>query len=236
MNDNDIRPDAPHGIDGDPNHDASKGAKLGGVGGAVTGLIAGAAAGPAGALVGAVIGGVAGAIGSGAAVAAVDAVDNDNTITGIGDDNVYRDHHTKTYSTSGRTYEGDKHAYTYGEGLASNPRYTNDYSSYENDVRSDYETQYPNSKYDDVRDAVHTGYHNSKNSASRAVGDVTGTGTSEVRAGTNAEVAMGGNGVPGIQTGGTSYDGTTPDTRGITEKIADKITGDHTDDKTGKAV
>lgn len=44
-----------------------------------------------------------------------------------------------------------------------------------------------------------------------------------------------GNGVPGIQTGGHDYDGT-PDTRGITEKIADTVTGDEIDDKTGKPV
>lgn len=41
--------------------------------------------------------------------------------------------------------------------------------------------------------------------------------------------------IPGIQTGGHAYDGT-PDTRGITEKAADAITGDHIDDKTGKPV
>ncbi len=43
------------------------------------------------------------------------------------------------------------------------------------------------------------------------------------------------NGVPGIQTGGTNADGS-PDTRGITEKIADGLTGDKIDDKTGKRV
>lgn len=42
-----------------------------------------------------------------------------------------------------------------------------------------------------------------------------------------------GNGIPGIQTGGHAADGS-PDTRGITEKIADKLTGDRIDDKTGK--
>jgi len=73
-----------HGIDDNPSGDAEKGATLGGIGGAVTGAIAGAAAGPVGAVIGAVIGGVAGAVGSGAAVAAVDRMDNDNTITGIG--------------------------------------------------------------------------------------------------------------------------------------------------------
>ena len=44
-----------------------------------------------------------------------------------------------------------------------------------------------------------------------------------------------GNGVPGVQTGGHATDGT-PDTRGVTEKIADTVTGDHIDDKTGKRV
>ena len=44
-----------------------------------------------------------------------------------------------------------------------------------------------------------------------------------------------GNGVPGVQTGGYAVDGT-PDTRGLTEKAADAVTGDHLDDKTGKIV
>ena len=44
-----------------------------------------------------------------------------------------------------------------------------------------------------------------------------------------------GNEVPGVQTGGHALDGT-PDTRGIMEKTADAVTGDHMDDKTGKAV
>lgn len=44
-----------------------------------------------------------------------------------------------------------------------------------------------------------------------------------------------GNGIPGIQTGGHAIDGT-PDTRGITEKVTDTLTGDRIDDKTGKVV
>jgi hypothetical protein len=75
-----------HGIDDDPNHDVEKGAILGGVGGAAVGAIAGSAIGPVGAVIGGVIGGVAGAIGSGAAVGALDNVDNDDTLTGLGDD------------------------------------------------------------------------------------------------------------------------------------------------------
>lgn len=44
-----------------------------------------------------------------------------------------------------------------------------------------------------------------------------------------------GNGVPGVQTGGHTVDGT-PDTRGLAEKIADAVTGDPYDDKTGKRI
>jgi hypothetical protein len=47
--------------------------------------------------------------------------------------------------------------------------------------------------------------------------------------------ALPGNKIPGIQTGGHDVDGT-PDTRGITEKVADAVTGDKIDDKTGKRV
>ena len=74
-----------HGIDDDPNNDAEKGAVLGGVGGAAVGAAAGSMAGPIGAVIGGVIGAAAGAAGSAAGVAAVDRVDNDNTVTGLGD-------------------------------------------------------------------------------------------------------------------------------------------------------
>jgi uncharacterized protein (TIGR02271 family) len=66
-----------HGIDDNPHGDPGKGAVLGGVGGAVVGALAG---GPVGAIVGA----VAGAVASGVGVAAVDSVDNDDTVSGIG--------------------------------------------------------------------------------------------------------------------------------------------------------
>ena len=77
-NENTERDDVQHGIDDNPHGDAGKGALMGGLGGAAVGALAG---GP----VGAVIGAVAGALASGAGVAAVDAVDNDNTVSGIGD-------------------------------------------------------------------------------------------------------------------------------------------------------
>ena len=73
-----------HGIDDNPNNDAEKGAALGGLGGVAVGAIAGSAAGPIGTIIGAVAGGLLGAGASGAAVAAVDAIDNDNTVSGVG--------------------------------------------------------------------------------------------------------------------------------------------------------
>ena len=74
-----------HGLDDDPNNDAEKGAAIGGLGGAAVGAAAGSIAGPIGTIIGAVAGGLVGAGASGAAVAAVDSIDNDNTVTGIGD-------------------------------------------------------------------------------------------------------------------------------------------------------
>ena len=133
-----------HGIDDNPNNDATKGAVAGGLGGAVVGGLAG---GPIGAIVGA----VAGAAASGAGVAAVDQVDNDNTISGLG-----------------------------------------------------------NGATRDVEDSV-----------------------ADARTDThwNASQAVPGNGVAGVQTGGHTTAGA--DTRGITEKAADAVTGDNVDDKTG---
>ncbi len=73
-----------HGIDDNPTGDAGKGAALGGLGGVAVGAAAGSVAGPVGTVVGAVAGGLMGAGASGAAVAAVDRVDNDNTVSGVG--------------------------------------------------------------------------------------------------------------------------------------------------------
>ncbi len=155
----------------DTHHDAKVGGELGGVGGAVTGAIAGSAAGPLGTIAGALIGGVAGALGSSAAVNAVDKVDDDTTISGLG-------HHTGHVVANA--------AGTTGSAL----------------------------------DAAHASVsHSTYNTES------------------NIEQTVGANGIPGVQTGGHAIDGSmAPDTRGITEKVADTLTGDRTDDKTGRPV
>ncbi len=74
-----------HGIDDDPNNDTLKGAALGGVGGMAVGAAAGAATGLVGAILGAVVGGAVGAVTSGAAIGAIDQVDNDDTVGGFGE-------------------------------------------------------------------------------------------------------------------------------------------------------
>lgn len=86
-----------HGIDDNSSGDPGKGAVLGGLGGAAVGALAG---GP----VGAVVGAIAGAIASGAAVAAVDQVDNDNTVSGVGGDSTGTNagaQHSNEYAATG---------------------------------------------------------------------------------------------------------------------------------------
>ncbi len=100
MNDDNVQ----HGIDDDPHDDGKKGLELGALGGGTVGAIAGLAAGPIGAIVGAIVGGTAGSIASGAAVDAVDSVDNDNTVTGIGGDST-RDMNDRNMHGSGMTAE-----------------------------------------------------------------------------------------------------------------------------------
>lgn len=186
-----------HGIDDDPNNDPEKARNIGGVGGAVAGAVAGAAAGPLGVVGGAVVGAVVGGLGSQAAVAAVDKVDNDNTITGIGR-GVTRDVNDKIdVHTPGNGVPGIQ---TGGHAADGTP-----------DTRGITEK---------AADAL-TGDR---------IDDKTGK-----RIDDGIDVHTPGNGVPGIQTGGHAIDGT-PDTRGITEKAADALTGDRIDDKTGKRV
>ena len=69
-------------------------------------------------------------------------------------------------------------------------------------------------------EAIGAAYENTKNAVT---GAVHGDGDAP------------GNGVPGVQTGGLNADGSA-DTRGITEKTADAVTGDKIDDKTGKRI
>jgi len=202
--------DIQHGIDDNPSGDAEKGATLGGVGGAVTGAVAGAMAGPLGALAGAVIGGVAGALASGAAVGAIDRVDNDNTVTGIGT-GATTDYNDTAYTTTGVNTPG-------------------------NGVPGIQTGGYDANGTPDTRGVM-------EKTADAVTGDRIDDKTGQPVAGSYAAgttygstgVATPGNGVPGIQTGGYDVNGN-PDTRGVTEKAADALTGDRIDDKTGLPV
>lgn len=187
-----------HGLDDNPQNDAEKGAALGGLGGAAVGAIAGAAAGPIGAVIGAVAGGLVGAGASGMAVGAVDKIDNDNTVTGLGDDGVAT---------------RDMNNAPIGE------------------ASGDYRTATSTSDFDS------TGYTGSmgelRDDQRNATVGVTSVGATDLNADAFGDRL--GSGVPNIRTGGTAVDGT-PDTRGITEKTADTVTGDKIDDNTGKRV
>lgn len=112
MNDDNVQ----HGIDDNPHDDGKKGLELGALGGGAVGAMAGLAAGPIGAIVGAIVGGTAGSLASGAAVDAVDSVDNDNTITGIGS-GATRD----VENTSGITSD---QLHTHGSGVTSEQLHT----------------------------------------------------------------------------------------------------------------
>jgi len=195
-----------HGIDDNPSGDAEKGATLGGVGGALAGAVAGAAAGPVGAVIGAVIGGVAGAVASGAAVAAVDRVDNDNTVTGLG---------------GGATPDVNDTTGIGATATASDILYADTAVT-------------PGTGIGTTIGAAGTGY-GTGTVGGGGLGVTTGVNTDpDGTVGVNRLEELGET-TPSIKTGGTANDGT-PDTRGIGEKVVDAATGDTIDDKTGKVV
>ncbi len=256
-----------HGIDDNPNDDAAKGLELGALGGGTVGAIAGSALGPIGAIVGALIGGSVGSVASGAAVAAVDTVDNDDTVSGVGDGVTTKD------DLTGTGYASDTNTGAYS-GTSTAP------NVHEKATASgDYERgSYVGGS--DISDAAGTdvGGHNvvTGGAATSETGN-TGLGAGAIAGGllgaaaggpvgavvggtlgslaggvagdaaeaTNDSLGLphGGkamndfdlsNDTPGIQTGGTTTAGT--DTRGVTEKLADAVTGDNRDDKTGGIV
>ena len=250
MNDDAVQ----HGIDDNPNDDAKKGLELGALGGGTVGAIAGSLLGPVGTVVGALIGGSIGSVASGAAVQVVDAVDNDDTVTGVG---------------TGETTDAN-----YGtSGFQGNTLRTDGVTNVDTMASGDYEHGVHT-----VGDAVPVGGHNVVTgeeahtnagtdglATGAVVGGLIGTAVGgpvgAVVGGTLGSLAGGvagdaseavdevpadrrnvmndtnlslGNDVPGIQTGGTTTQGA--DTRGIMEKTADSLTGDRTDDKTGGIV
>jgi len=269
----DIRNDdaVQHGIDDNPNDDAKKGLELGALGGGTVGAIAGSALGPVGTIVGALIGGSVGSVASGAAVAAVDTVDNDDTVSGVGDGVTTKDDLTGTdYTTAPTTagYTADAIPTSYARTTGINEGAT---------AAGDYERgSYVGGTDTTVTDPV-VGGHNVVTGgpaktedgntgllggavAGGLLGAAAGGPVGAVVGGTLGSLAGGvagdaaeaaddtnagynaagtsydsiGNDTPGIQTGGVTTAG--EDTRGVLEKAADAVTGDHTDDKTGGTV
>jgi hypothetical protein len=210
-----------HGLDDNPSGDAEKGAALGGIGGAVVGGIAGSMAGPVGTIIGVIVGAAGGAVGSGLGVAAVDRMDNDNTITGIGHnpdweahDSNWREDYNRNYASTNTPYDDNyQHAYRYGHDLANHPSYQGkNWDDIQMNARQEWETNNPGT-WDAYEGPIRSSWENRVSSSTGAYAD----------------------NPPGIQTGGRNDDGS-PDSRGITEKVADFATGDRVDDKTGKRI
>lgn len=238
-----------HGIDDDPNNDPEKARNIGGVGGAVAGAIAGSAAGPLGTIGGAVVGAVVGGIASKQAVKVVDRYDNDDTITGIG--------HSHTHDVIDTPGNGVPGVQTGGHAIDGTPdtrgvmektadTLTGD--KYDDKTGKRIDNDGYNAGYNTVGNGVpgvQTGGHAidgtpdtrgvMEKSADTVTGDKYDDKTGKRIDDASSTYSEHGNGIPGVQTGGHAADGT-PDTRGITEKVADKLTGDRIDDKTSKPV
>jgi hypothetical protein len=116
------------------------------------------------------------------------------------------------------TYDYDAYEPAYRFGYGARSQYGEAYPSWdqrlETQLRHDWESTYrePEYAWDQHREAIRRGWDYD-----------------------HPDDMLPGNRVPGIQTGGRNADGS-PDTRGIMEKAADAVTGDRTDDKTGKRV
>ncbi len=76
------------------------------------------------------------------------------------DDDYYRQHFNSTYGATGDTYETYAPAYRYGQTLAGDPRYAGrSFEDVEPQLRSEYSSRYPNSKWDQMKDSVRYGWN-----------------------------------------------------------------------------
>jgi len=280
-----------HGIDDNTNNDAEKGAALGGLGGVAVGAAAGSLLGPVGTVVGAVAGGLLGAGASGAAVAAIDQVDNDNTVSGVGD-GATRDINDTTGVNAGYQDSGTGYGTAYdpitGTNIAATP--SGEISGHNIVTGEPAHTDAGNTGLAtgaivggvvgtavggpvgavvggtlgslaggvagdaaEAADEEGVGYADTtfgnpdtfRNDENRGISNFGGSDlNSDTPAIGGLDTTSGyrtsaipdgiGNDVPGVQTGGVTTQGS--DTRGISEKAADALTGDRTDDKTGGRV
>ena len=118
----------------------------------------------------------------------------------------FRSNYNRTSANSGMTYEQYSPAYQYGFGLANDARYR---GKDWNSVQADVQRDWETRQpgtWAKFSNSVHYAWD-------KATGAERG----------------------GIQTGGRAVDGS-QDTRGLTEKMADAVTGNRIDDKTGKPI
>ena len=118
----------------------------------------------------------------------------------------FRSNYDQTYASTGMAYDQYAPAYRYGYGLNNDARYR---GRDWNSVQSDVQRDWESRQpgtWGHFSNAIRYAWD-------KATGSARG----------------------GVKTGGQSLDGS-PDTRGITEKVADTMTGDRIDDKTGKTV
>jgi hypothetical protein len=122
-------------------------------------------------------------------------------------DQDFRNNWQSMYANQGSTYEQYEPAYRYGYDLAGDQRYrSRDWNTIEPEIQRDWETRQPGT-WVLYRSSIRYAWD-------KATGAERG----------------------GIKTGGYHTDDGTPDQRGIMEKVADTVTGDRVDDKTGKPV
>ena len=75
------------------------------------------------------------------------------------DDSDFRRDFQTNYSKAGASYDTYAPAYRYGYTMASDPRYKGkSFSDVENDLRSDYGRQYPNSTWDKMKNSIRYGW------------------------------------------------------------------------------
>lgn len=93
----------------------------------------------------------------------LDASDSSRGATTMtGDDSDFRNHWQTNFGASGGRYEDYAPAYSYGSSMASSDRYRDaQWEEVEPQWRSDWESRYPNSRWDKVKDAVRYGSQSS---------------------------------------------------------------------------
>lgn len=79
----------------------------------------------------------------------------------------WREHYQKTYASTGNQYDYYDPAYTYGQSLRADKRYSNwDWNRLEPEVRSSWEQRYPDSAWEKIKGAVRYAWEGAKDAVS----------------------------------------------------------------------